>query len=209
MQTMLQEIEKNSAAAYAEARARYESWATTDYPDVPSDATDALQVMLARWQRRNFGLPRDAEIALGIVAELGETVEAGVTDAAADGVGDVIVYCGQLALSNRMAIAPALDLAQVRGRLEFRDVPIAMGRLAHCVLKRQQKIRGMDDDEAFRRALFARMTYAIAAIADDFEEACGMGSVRNLGGLAGIYAEVGGRVLKRDWKKDAAKGGEA
>lgn len=201
---------------YLEARSRFESWAAIDAPHLPVVAVDAMQVRLARWQTANFGAPRDVEIALGAVEELGETYDA--TDRAniVDGIGDVVVYLGQLFTSNRLAIGPALVAAN-EAHLEMlvgdretgkAKAVAAAGYLAHVVLKRAQRIRGMADDDEFRRALFRAAVDLVVAATDWLAVVYGADSVFDQGGAPGIYLAVGETVLARDWKKDPL-GGQA
>jgi NTP pyrophosphatase (non-canonical NTP hydrolase) len=135
------------------AREAFDLYAAMDAPRVPSDslgegdvilALSDLQVRLARWQVRNFGIASDLQIALGVAEEAGE--------------------------------------------------------LAHATLKRSQMIRGMEDLEAYRAA-------AGDAIADIVIYAIQMSTNLRLD-FGTLVEQVAERVLRRDWKKDAAAGGE-
>jgi len=147
--------------AYTTARARFAAWAALDAPHLPADPVDAMQVRLARWQVLNFGPQSDERFALGVLEECGELDEAyedGNGEAAVDALGDVLVYAGQLAISNRLALGPLLVPVGKAPRLT-----VAAGRLAHVVLKRAQRIRrGAGSVEQYRADLAA----AIARVAD-------------------------------------------
>lgn len=99
------------------ARAAFGAYAALDTPHLPENPLSALQVRLARWQSRNFGVPENTEICLGIAEEAGELCHAilkakqkirGYEDPeflraeAADAMADCTVYMMQLATALRM-----------------------------------------------------------------------------------------------------------
>jgi hypothetical protein len=168
------EIHSDVLAVMSRARLRFESWAGMDAPHLPEDAMDAMQVRLARWQIAKFGLCDQAQQTLGIIEELGETHSADTVEEAIDGLGDVLVFCGQLCITARLALGPILDLAERWYRTPA-NVPgtvmpsadTAGGFLAHVVLKRQQRIRGYEDDTFFRCELTRALALVIVRAVDN------------------------------------------
>lgn len=210
------------ASFYARARERFEGFAAIDEGEYPTDVIDAMQVRLLRWQNRNFGTPTDCEIALGVFEEMGETVEsaeASDEDIASDrdgpgqdrdaklidGLGDTCVYAGQLLASNRLAIGPVLELAAAKvvawGEDDaFPGSMASVGRMAHLILKRTQRIRsGAGDAEAYRSALVDRVA-ACLAYAILWSDRHGPGEVQS------AYLSVGAEVMARDWKANPTTG---
>ncbi len=148
--------------AYEVARAQFEEFAGLDAPNLPGDAVNAMQIRLMRWQHGLFSFePRthDLVLALGVVEEIGETLQAKTQEEALDGLGDVCVYAGQLLIANRLALAPVLELAVTAD-------PDGPGGLAHVVGKRSQRTRGYDDDGKYRKALVVELAVCIATAMD-------------------------------------------
>lgn len=143
----------------------------------------ARQVELARWQHRNFPTSDDRDFALGVAEECGEYFEAKNADEKKDAKGDIAIYLGQLLMANRLSIEPML-LAP-----KYTPMPntIAPARLCHAVLKRHQRIRGMEDDEQWRVALQNAARNIINAY--------------SIG--ASDYLVTSDSVLRRDWRKSA------
>ncbi len=204
-----QDVDTVLGMAESLASARFESWCSVgeDLDDVFDD-TDALQIQLQRWQLRNFGLPRDVEIAHGVIEELGETFIAEDADKALDGLGDTMVYAGQLAISNRLALAPVLALAEHRVRKNAmahasigRHAAIAPGLLSHAVLKREQKIRAYANNGPAERAKFRlAVVDALGWIIAHALLECELGHDIELVDLRRVYEIVGCEVMRRDWK---------
>lgn len=169
---MEEETDLRLVYAVTAARERFESWAGMDAPHLPEDPVDAMQVRLARWQIAKFGLCDLREQALGVIEELGETFDAEEREEAVDGLGDVLVYAGQLCITARLAIGPIMDLAK-----EWRADPGASpqdlqpvgaaGKLAHVILKRQQRIRGYADDGFYRSQLVKVLAMVIVRALDN------------------------------------------
>jgi len=212
----------------------WETFADIDGDNVPNNDIDALQVKLCRWQRRNFGDVSpvdkvDLHMSLGVIEELGETLstpEIFGDKGMLDGIGDVCVYSGQLLNGNRLAIRPVMDFADVLAA-DWDNAPNPeekpdgreggpagmLGRLAHVVLKHDQKIRGFDKREVWQPSL----VYALACIMgwaklDTYHTACevvGDGATmpkwEQL--LQRTYIDVGTKVvLKRNWTVDRVAG---
>jgi hypothetical protein len=173
------------------ARARFETWADIRAPHLPADRVDAMQVELVRWRIANFGIQSDELIALGVVEECGELAEATTSDAAIVALGDVLVYAGQLATNNRLAISPLLVPVG-------KAVPmmVAAGRLANVVGKRAQRIRrGAGTVEQYR----ADLAEAIARVADAALEVADRICADGFLDPVSVYLQVGRQVLARDW----------
>ncbi len=186
------------------ARARFEEWAGLYAPHLPPDPVDAMQVRLARWQVLNFGPQSDERFALGVLEECGELDEAyedGNGEAAVDALGDVLVYAGQLAISNRLALGPLLVPVGKAPRLT-----VAAGRLAHVVLKRAQRIRrGAGSVEQYRADLAA----AIARVADAALEIADRCRADGFLAPADVYLQIGEQVLDRNWTANPTTGATA
>lgn len=174
---------------YQLARERFEDYAGMDAPQLPADPWAARQVELARWQARNFGTPSDADITLGIVEEIGEWIETSTGSVEEiDAIGDVLIYCCQLATSNRLDFRTLIEATKARP-----DITIHVGRLAHAVLKTHQGIRGFDDRDFSRR----RIANALTGIAASFNADCD---------TRGAFFSISAEVLKRDWTANKLTG---
>jgi hypothetical protein len=152
-----------------------------------------LEVRLYRWQVSRFGLQSDERFALGIIEELGETFEAEDGEHALDGLGDVCVYASQLCTNNRLAIGPILDLARVlQARQEVQPL-LAVGKLAHVVLKHAQNIRGKGDRNVYRIGLVECIALCIAKAIDD----CEVMHELQIKSTPHVFSIVGTEVLAR------------
>jgi hypothetical protein len=153
------------------ASSRFSTFAALGREDpMPSDAVDAMQVALCRWQVDKYGPQPDERMALGIIEEMTETFLADGTEDAIDGLGDVCVYSSQLATNNRLAIAPLIDLARVLGHRNGVRTIAASGLLSQVVLKGSQKIRGLDDQAKYRMRLAGAIGLCIARAIESVEE---------------------------------------
>lgn len=145
----------------------------------PSQEQQLHQVIckLGEWQTQKFGPPtagRSLELALGVVEELGEKATAwieafdtpgtaGVINRAAidDAKGDMAIYLAQLLYHEGLSLAPLLLLPPFKVPVMRLRAPgtyvvqqlRAIGALAHIVLKRHQRIRGLQHDEVYYVAL--------------------------------------------------------
>lgn len=174
---------------------------------------DKLQLRLMIWQGENFGIQPDERFTLGVIEEMGETFAATTLGAVLDGLGDIIVYAGQILASNRLALTPILDLADSYRRQFARSVDIdrvgdaaleRAGELSHLVLKTAQKIRvGTAGHDVYREKLVDALAKCIGIVQFHILGRMLLGSAANLGA---IYLNVGGEVLQRNWKKNAETG---
>ncbi len=185
---------------YRESRRRFETFAAMDAPDLPADPHDALQVKLARWQSRNFGPAPAHLLTLGVVEEVGElvvAVEAMDSDAIDDALGDIGIYCAQLATARRLAIATPLTRAdRPTGSMKSSQWMIVGASLAaHVALKESQGIRGIDGE-------VARIgTYAALAMIGVGYSGLGIEAFTCMGRTAE-------HVMRRDWSKNPTNADE-
>ena len=178
-------------AAASLATAEWSAIRNLGADEEPLDATMTVQLRLRRWQVSHFGFNSDERLALGVIEELGETFNSETLDDACDGLGDVVVYVGQLAFNNQMTIGPILDLGRVFQASQLEPLRAA-GYLAHTVLKHVQAIRGLGPIEVYRSHLVACLGLAIAKATDDVELVHGTTvNVRE------VYRLVGEHVLSR------------
>ena len=139
----------------------FNTFAGLDAPELPGGELDAIQVRLHRWQIDKFGYQASERMALGIIEECGELDDADTTADELDALGDICVYSSQLLTHSRLALSVAIRIAE-----ETRFGPTLLssaGKLAHTVLKRLQKIRGMDDDQKYRAAIFDCVVNVLSA----------------------------------------------
>lgn len=160
--------------AFERARASFETWAANDVTDPPPDhPIDAVQIALMRWQRNRFGMQtetHDLRMAHGVIEEMGETFLADENaEDALDGLGDVLVYASQLVTSNRLAIAPILELARDFAARPSIPPIVAAAMLSQVTLKASQKIRGLDDVHRYRVRLVGCLAQCIAIALTDVE----------------------------------------
>lgn len=200
-------------AAPKQAYELFNSWAGIDAPDLPTDPVDAMQVELVRWQHRNFGNVSpvgkiNVHMGLGVIEEYCECLaakELGGSKGKLDGLGDLCVYSGQMLIGNRLAIRPVMQMADAYIDLwdetDPEKIPTSdelIGLFCHKLLKREQLIRGMHDDDAWRAALCSNIAQLLASAKqciyyEDVE-------VEFTGLIERTYIDVGKSVvLKRDW----------
>jgi hypothetical protein len=124
------------------------------------------------WSRGNFGDQKGAEALApfaGIIEEIGEARAAFEPDEIVDGYCDQLVYladtaarCGITDIDPEwndevsMSLAPSLE--------------VALGQLAHAILKHHQGIRGFDDEEKFLAFAEAGIVNVFHAINREFND---------------------------------------
>lgn len=150
----------------------------------------ARQIELARWQHANFATYDDRDVALGVAEECGEFFSACNAEQMRDAKGDIAIYLGQLLMANRISIEPLL--VRIMPPLSPQALcatarASAAGRLCHVVLKRHQRIRGMEDDDKWRSTLVSMA----AGILDRYQIE------------ASDYLVTSDIVLARRWRKTA------
>jgi hypothetical protein len=219
-----------SAAHYlSQSRGSFEAW-----EDNPADSIDAMQLELMRWQQRNFGdvspiAKHDIQMTLGLIEEFCECHEAKQLQGKhgkLDALGDICVYAGQLCISHRLALRPILMMAEalfdywyvldadheLGDQPAFPDPTVAIGTLAHITLKRDQKIRGYDNNEKFKPEFVQQLATVIAlakvdcfvADEDSIDEPEAQMAWDNL--ITDTYLKVGAQVLQRNWTVDRSAG---
>lgn len=194
----------------AEARRRYD---LVEEVEEAALAPDVMQQKLLVWQSENFGLPSDEQITLGVGEEVSETFDADTIGELIDGIGDTMVYAGQLLGRNRLAISGVLAIADHYRRQFGRTVEVAeiakhalleVGKLNHLVLKTAQKIRvGTAGHDVYRERLVEHLGRCIGIT--QLHCLANM-MVAGAADLSAVYIRVGAEVLARDWKKNTATG---
>ena len=144
------------------------------------------------WSRYNFGDQEAIWPFMGIGEEIGElyaALDAHNNKEVLDALGDISIYFGDFCAN-----------AKYYPQEEDTSVPIPIlsvsyGKLCHTLLKRQQKIRGMDDDTAYRQALQERVNGFYASL----NNACFRLFERY---AVDIMSEVWETIVKkRNWRK--------
>lgn len=192
---------------------------------IPITQMDRLRRSVGEWSQANFGdnltdlLPTysvDPDVPksyvqvpmiqvgldslcplLGLVEEMGEFYEATSNEQEIDALGDIGIYlCDYV---NREDLTFAKCFQEDVGVIE---VPLAsaIGKLSHCVLKRFQGIRGMDDIEKFREAQKACIGDILVAVG---EVAMAAHRMRFDDIVSMTWNKI---VAKRNWKANKAHG---
>ena len=93
------------------AKEAFDKYAGMDYPELPPDHASEMQVKLARWQTKNFGVGSLVDCVLGVSEEAGELAHAllkhrqrirgmankeAFREAAADAIADIAIYSIQV-----------------------------------------------------------------------------------------------------------------
>lgn len=185
---------------YEKSRRAWDAYATIDAPHLPKDPMGEVQVQLYRWQVNNFDLQPAGRFVLGIVeelGELGEAVEAEDRDAILDAVADVCIYATQLATAHRLDFG--VLIAAGRELSASTSVDVSVGRMAHAVLKTEQRIRGYDDPEKGRFEVAQALVQLVCRL-DRMTGAMGAD-------LTETYVSTAAHVLARDWKADPLTAG--
>lgn len=123
---------------------------------------DELQVEQAVWAAHRFGSERTPQKALepfaGVAEEFGELVEAeqrGDANAIEDAIGDAVIYLADVCTRmNWPLLGPGVDTS-----VGVLDEQIALGKLAHAVLKTAQGIRRDEDHNANGQNAVALLLY--------------------------------------------------
>jgi hypothetical protein len=172
---------------YFAARAAFERTAGMDAPDLPEEPMDRLQTRLWRWQVAWYGVPDARDLALGIGEEVGEWVDSATGEQALDAVADVAIYAIQLCTVLRLDAGTLM--ARPEGFQAVRTPASLVGRLQHVTLKAHQRIRGLGDREAARRATAEALVAIFAWL--------GLEAGRRRRDLSELVAEVAEVVMQR------------
>lgn len=120
-----------------------------------------LQNELQRWQVREYGVPTALQMAAGVVEEMAEFYDSGTMAAYLDAIGDVSIYAMQMASLFRLDFGEVARAAEANGAMgaipSLRHAFERGGRLLHVALKESQGIRGMDNRDRARRAVYAAL----------------------------------------------------
>jgi hypothetical protein len=192
------DVERIASAAHG----RFQTFAGVDAKDADALAQlhplDAMQVRLAAWQSRNFGVPSMTQIVCGVVEELREwtDAESGSEDQF-DAEADITIYLAQMLTLARLSLSSVVEEA---ARWEWHShrykIIRGAGILSHVALKHEQRIRGLGEPGLMRCGVAAGAVVMIA-------EVMGPDAAQ-----AAILA-VAPRVLARDWVASPTTGGEA
>jgi hypothetical protein len=142
---------------------------------------------------------------LGLAEEIGEYGAAQSPEETEDALGDIIVYMADAL--GRLGVAPG-TVAAVACRQPKPQFPAYLtsamareyGKLAHTVLKRAQRIRGMDDDAAYRGAVEDAFGRLLAVVNTAAQVHCTWPAVL-VGNL--VFHRV---VQKRNWRVNVTSG---
>jgi len=166
-----------------------------------------IQSEVDRWSLLNFGSQQSMSTGanlyslaplLGIVEEVGEYETASIAGdepGMRDAIGDILIYLCDFASREY-----ACKLLLFDGKpTTFQTLTTTVGFLCHCVLKRHQGIRGMDNENFYnanRDSAINQLMLVISGICNN---------VLN-DSVIDILNETWESVQKRDWKKNP--GGE-
>lgn len=164
-----------------------------------------LQEQQRVWAFENFGdevsIRKSLEPTLGVAEELGELAEAidGFdADAAADAVGDVVIYLADVCTRSgwSLEVCERLDASEFATTVEaaFTETAKHIGRLCHSRLKPAQGIRQNEDHEAIGQeavgSILGSLEFLCIAADLDFEQV-----------VEDAWTKV---VRKRDWNAERA-----
>lgn len=191
---------------YQKSRDVFNSYAGMPAPYLPGPEIQGIQIALSRWQNYQFPGSSDLHLALGIAEECGEFFEAlaaGDYDDTVDAVGDILIYATQLATSHRLDFETILNhqftaeqcVHSARfDRMLMEDV----GAICHVVLKAAQGIRGFNDSDAVRVAVFEGLCDLVRSLS----------LAAPFSGIREMYTSTAKKVLQRDWRSDPLSGGQ-
>lgn len=185
-----------SMDSYSAARSAFEAYAGIDAPGLPENPLSALQVRLARWQVRNFGIVEDLQLAAGVGEEVGELIESwtgpdsdGTGGEELDAAADIAIYAMNLCTNLRLDFG---SIVPVRATWVATEAPIVAGKILHAALKHKQGIRGFADKDFYRETMAGR----IGAMKGVCELVC-----RTFGQVfEDVLHGVAETVMKREWR---------
>lgn len=187
------------------ARERFAEYAGKAPHEPAATRFEALQRRHAAWQFAQFGVHPPTSFVLGAVEEICDELmmalqrksHAHIVDACAD----ALIFATGLCTVLRLDFGTLVEHALRRPKQPHSDryLVFLVGRLAHLTLKNLQRIRGIDDD-TYREGVaecVSEMWDRLAAVARE-----------NAFDMESAYAETMERVILRDFRADAEKGGE-
>ena len=141
-----------------------------------------LKNAVGQWSAANFGSQKGLGCLaplLGIAEEAGEWVSAGTSEEEDDAIGDTCIFLVDYCYRAGVDLS-GMPLEGIEA--DNLGLTAAVGRLCHVQLKRTQRIRGLEDWDAFEKARFEaiggliwELDYLIGPRTDDgtaFQIAC-------------------------------------
>lgn len=178
---------------------------------------DELQTAIGEWSLSNFGGQESKAYPdlvlgslaplLGIFEEYGEWKEAETMEDWVDALGDVLVYLCDYATREGFRLAEVFPDQATLEEMEVgkgAHLRIALGKLAHCTLKRHQGIRGFLDPVKYTQARNEAVGKILASVVNIAWDR----KVDPIVALNAVWSKV---VAKRNWKakpEDAHKVGQ-
>lgn len=137
-----------------------------------------LKNTVGHWSAANFGSQKGLGCLvplLGVVEELGEFYDAETTEDRDDALGDMAIFLVDYCYRSGVDLSE-MPLSGMQ-RTENDSLVAAVGHLSHCQVKRMQRIRGMEDLDAFHKARYAAVGAVIKELdflsrTGIFEKAC-------------------------------------
>lgn len=158
---------------------------------------------VGEWSDYNFGDQKGIGAFApftGIVEELGELDVAVDIEDITDAYADIAVYFADFCYRNQLELDLAWTLEEEQHLYGSITQPltVALGELAHVVLKTHQGIRHYEDPEFAREQLTKAATVFWYSLVEEFEEEI---KLFNYSFHETVW-ETWNRVKKRDWKTD-------
>lgn len=156
-----------------------------------------LQKEQKEWCDRNFGQRKQHQPFLGLVEEWGELLETNEWEKVNDAIADLAIFGCDLASTFGIDASEVVFFVSNETHSYVHEVPVALGKMAHHILKLEQGIRGTPEEHR-------------AAIAKNL--GCVFFALRSLCNTRGLSFEklvddVWQQVRQRDWKKDSKHAG--
>jgi len=111
-----------------------------------TELLETVQQEAAAWSRKNFPGQAPHHPLLGMVEEAGELWDAASSEDQLDALADVMIFainlCTQLEINVAEVWAAREVFTAIGSRWHSQALSSAIGRIAHCYLKREQGIRG-------------------------------------------------------------------
>ena len=163
-----------------------------------------LQEEQRPWVKHNFGGGRPWMPLLGIGEEVGEFISAKERqdrDEQADALADMVIFAADYCSEMGWDLQEIKKACKITTDLSFFGVEIELAqcvfKMHHHHLKLSQGIRTSEQHEAEIKRWLGRLLHWAFVISNAF-----------YGDLLDIVEGTWAHVKKRDWKKDAAHGGE-
>lgn len=141
---------------------------------------------------------------MGIVEEIGELYEGGTEPEIKDSIGDAVIFSCDFCFRERTILHIGHNNLAEEIRVDIepdRALVIYVARLLRTVLKRHQGIRGMDNDESYRKARDLNMYHFIHQLSRFVKQTFPKTSLLQIANET--WNDI---VKKRDWKKNKETG---